>query len=310
MTNQSILPANQQNKSSLSPSELYKVHSSPESVPQGKLLTDLAPKQLARAIHIMFSKRTLKRKLLPIRLDLEPYRAPDFKYVTQSVDEVSHRLEKLPLGTNGMRWIMEYNGELCVQFYGIRNIDLDFDEFVKRVDVSRAGDAFRDVLGINTEVIRRDELGRPTLQIERIAALAQPNYSAFLGKDELDVYKLESIEYGVDEVKNWMRTVCSPNASTVADDSYMSFKRAPDNKTQIEFVALQQFPLPRIMKLFRLSSWKWFREVLTRAAYRNFWRDTVNGLLLRYEGKEIGFGRPVADKTHQVELGLKRGDLS
>jgi hypothetical protein len=88
------------------------------------------------------------------------------------------------------------------------------------------------------------------------------------------------------------------------------FRRAPGNKTQIEFVALQQFPLPRIMRLFRLSSWKWFREVLTRSAYRSFWRDTVNGLLMRYEGKEIGIGRPDSNATHQVALELKRGDLS
>jgi hypothetical protein len=148
-------------------------------------------------------------------------------------------------------------------------------------------------LGINTEVLHRDDAGRPKLQIERIAALAQPSYTAFLGKDELDVYKLEYQEYGKDEVRNWMRTVCSPNASTSIDDSYMALRRMPDGKTKIEFVAHQQFPLPRIMVLFGLSRWPWFREILTRDAYRKFWTTTSDNILARYRGQEDVFiGRP------------------
>ena len=63
---------------------------------------------------------------------------------------------------------------------------------------------------------------------ERIAAIAQPNYTAFMGKDELDVYKLEHMEYGPDEQRNWMRTVHSPNGSAVCDDGYLAFVRGPE----------------------------------------------------------------------------------
>jgi hypothetical protein len=262
-------------------------------VPQGNLLRDFSPLTWLHAARVLFAKSTLRRKTLPVKLDLTAFKSPDFQYDLASIAAVVERLKKVPLREEGMKWIIHWNGELCVQFYGERFVDYNYDEFVKKVDISRVGDCFRDVLGIETHVLRRDAQGRPTLQIERIAALAQPTYSAFLGKDELDVYKLEFQEYGKDEVRNWMRTVCSPNATTVADDSYMAFSRTPEGKTKIEFAALQQFALPRIMVMLRLSNWRWYREWLTRGAYRAFWRTTTDNILRRYAGEEDVFvGRP------------------
>lgn len=275
--------------------KLYIAHSSPETVPQGKLITDMTPKQITRAVRIMLAKPTLKRKLLPIKLNLDKYRSDDFKYDTTAPLKVLDWLKRIPLDEQGMKFIHEYDDvteDYCVLFYGIRHYDFDYDDFVKRVDISRVGDCFRNVLGINTEVLRRDEKGRATLQIERIAALAQPDYSAFLGKDELDVYKLEWMEYSKDEVRNWMRTVCSPNASTVADDGYLSFSRSSDPKgVKIEFVARQQFPLPRVMRATRVSRWPWFRTFLAHHAYQAFWGTTVDNILSRYAGIKFWIGR-------------------
>ena len=183
---------------------------------------------MLRAAQITLAKPTLSRKRLPIKLDLSKYRSPDFTYDTTSGQEVERLLQAVPLNSEGMRWVHQPDGVL---FYAIRFVDIPYDEFVERVDISRVGDCFRDVLGINTQVLHRDEAGRPLLQVERIAALAQPNYTAFLGKDELDVYKLEWMEYGADEQRNWMRTVCSPNASTTADDGYLAFSRVPNRPT-------------------------------------------------------------------------------
>lgn len=269
---------------------LYAHHSAPNTVPQGRLLTDLAPRQLLRATQIMLAKNTLSRKRLPIRLDLEPYRDPNYVYDTDDLEKVEKQLLDVPLTADGMRWI---HGRNWVYFYGERTVGIDYDDFVAKVDVSRVGDCFKDVLGINTQVLHRDAEGRPTLQIERIAALAQPTYTAFFGKDELDVYKLEFAEYGPDEVRNWMRTVCSPNASTSVDDSYMAISRIPgSNHTKVVFVAHQVFPRPRIMQLVGLDRWEWCRDTLTEAAYRAFWNTTYGNLLRVYEGKEVAIGRP------------------
>lgn len=253
---------------------------------------------MLRAAQIMLFKNTLARKKLPIKLDLQPYLSADFKYDKTSAVEVHQRLRKVPLNREGMGWIYKEDGAF---FYAVRDLSLPYDEFVKRVDVSRVGDCFRDVLGIHTQVVRRDEAGRPLLQVERIAALAQPNYAAFLGKDELDVYKLENMEYGPDDERNWMRTVCSPNASTRADDGYLAFQRRPNGAgTRIEFVANQSFPLPRVMVMLGLSRWVWYRTFLTKHAYRRFWRETMDNILARYEGRDFAIGRPHPLRRHEV----------
>ena len=276
---------------------LYSAHASIETVPQGRLLTDFAPWTWLKAAQVWLFKNTLARKRLPIKLDVDPFRSPAFHYDIASAVEVHQRLLKVPLNGEGMRWIHKEDGAF---FYAVRDLDLPYDQFIRRVDVSRVGDCFRDVLGIHTQVMQRDEAGRPVLQVERIAALAQPNYAAFLGKDELDVYKLEWMAYGPDEVRNWMRTVCSPNASTRADDGYLAFQRRADGGTRIEFVANQSFPLPRVMVMLGLDRWVWYRTFLTKNAYRRFWRETVDNILARYEGRDFAIGRPRRERTHEV----------
>jgi hypothetical protein len=284
--------------------ELYLAHAAPNTVPQGNLRSDISPKAMVRAAQIMLAKDTVTRKQLPLKLNLDEYRSADFRYDTSSAEEVYKRLQDVPLNREGMRWIYKEDGAM---FYGVRYLDVPYDEFVKRVDVSRVGDCFRDVLGIHTQVLHRNDAGRPTLQVERIAALAQPNYAAFLGKDELDTYKLECMEYGPDEERNWMRTVCSPNGSTLADDGYLAFSRRPNGGgTKIEFVANQSFPLPRLMVLFRISRCVWFRNFLTKNAYRRFWRDTLKNIVARYEGREIGMGRPSHRRQSDPEAQSRR----
>jgi hypothetical protein len=282
--------------------DLYLAHAAPNTVPTGNLRSDISLKTMVRAAQIVLATHTVTRKLLPMKLDLEKYQSADFRYDTSSAEEVHRRLQNVPLSREGTRWIHKQDGAM---FYGVRHLELPYDEFVHRVDVSRVGDCFRDVLGIRTHVLHRNSAGRPLLQVERIAALAQPRYAAFLGKDELDVYKLEWMEYGPDEERNWMRTVCSPNGSTLADDGYMSFSRLPDGATKIEFVANQSFPLPRLLVLLRITRWVWLRTFLTKLAYRRFWRSTVNNMLARYQGREIVWiGRP-SEKS--AESGRRTG---
>jgi len=44
--------------------------------------------------------------------------------------------------------------------------------------------------------------------------------------------------------------------------------------------------------LARLDRWVWFRTTVTEDAYRRFWNDTLDNIVARYEGREIGIGRP------------------
>jgi hypothetical protein len=227
----------------------------------------------------------------PVLRSLAEYRAADFHYDTAVLDEAERRLESVPADEHGMRWI---HGADRVLFHVERDLDVPFDELVSRVDIRRVGLMFQDVLGITTEVISRDEHGRPDLQMERIVALAQPRYSAFLGKDELDVYKLERIDYGPDEHRFWMFAVGSPNGSTICDDGYMAFARGPGGVARVRFVACQTFPMPRLLASAGIDRFTSLKKRLTERAYRRFFIDTIDNILAAYEGREYGITRTAA----------------
>jgi hypothetical protein len=241
---------------------------------------------LFRAVQLMVAKPSILRRKPPVLLDLATYRSPDFVYDTSSLTAVWKQLEHVRPNKENMRWLYQD----AVLFYAEKDLDVPYDDFVAKVDIARAGMRFRDVLGITTEVLRTDEQGRTTLQLERIAALVQPNYTSFLGKDELDVYKLEFIEYGPDEQRNSMRTVNSANSSAICDDGYLAFVRV-NGKVRITFLACQHFPSPRLMALLRMDRIKWLKNMLTRSAYKIFTNTTWDNLIATYEGREFRVGR-------------------
>lgn len=245
-------------------------------------------KDLARATHVFFAKKTLSRKAPPIVRDISTYRSPDFHYDISELQDVWHTLQAVKPDRYNMRYV---HGPREVLFYAERDVDGAYDDFVERVDIARVGLMFRDVLGITTEVLRTNEQGRTTLQLERIAALAQPNYTAFMGKKELDVYKLESLEYTPDAQRNWMRTVHSPNGSAICDDGYLGFVRREDGGTRITFLACQHFPIPRLMELMGMHRMPWLKKVLTVVAYRLFFGKTVKNIEAAYAGRNYRIGR-------------------
>ena len=241
-------------------------------------------------MQIMFAKRTVARRLPPFEIELEQYHPADFERIIPSLKDVERRLMEVPADPQGMRWIHLPDRVL---FYGERTFDVPFDDFVSQVDIGHVGQFYRDSLGVTTEVVNRDELGRTIHQGVRVVALPQPNYTAFLGKEELDVYKLEKIEYSEDEQRVWMFTAHSPNGSAICDDGYMSFSRTADgNGTVVAFLACQNFPIPPLMALARLDRWTWFRTVVTESAYRRFCNVMMRSILDCYNGNEFRVGRP------------------
>lgn len=249
------------------------------------------PGALLRAAQIVLAKATVTRRRPPIVGDLSELSSPDFVYDTSELEAVWRRVRHVPADANRMRFVHEPQPDRPTLFYVERDLPFDYDDFVSRVDIARVGLMFRDVLGITTEVLRRDEQGRTTLQLERIAALTQPNYTAFLGKDELDVYKLEQLTYEPDSQRNWMRTVHSPNLSALCDDGFLGFERNPDGTARLVFLACQHFPMPRVMVLTRADRWGWLRRRLTEMAYRRFFGETLDNIVAAYEGRDFRVGR-------------------
>jgi hypothetical protein len=245
---------------------------------------------LAWATQIMLAKRTVPRRVPSFEVDLEKHYPDDFEKIIPSLKEVERRLKEVPADAQGMRWIHLKDR---VYFYGERTFDVPYDDFISRVDIGHVGQFYRDSLGVTTEVVNRDELGRTIHQGVRVVALPQPNYTAFLGKVELDVYKLEKIDYSEDEQRVWMFTVHSPNGSAVCDDGYMSFSRTADGRgTVVAFLACQSFPIPPLMALARLDRWTWFKTVVTESAYRRFCNVMMKNVWDCYNGNEFHVGRP------------------
>ncbi|WP_156077178.1 hypothetical protein [Saccharothrix sp. NRRL B-16314] len=243
----------------------------------------------ARAVQIVFAKRTVLRGEPPFAIDLGLYHEADYEKIIPSLEDVERRLKAVPADRRGMRWIHLHD---TVLFYGERTFAVPYDDFVSRVDIGHVGRFYRDSLGVATEVVARDAEGRPVHQGVRVVALPQPNYAAFFGKVDLDVYKLEKVEYSADEQRVWMLTVHSPNGSAVCDDGYMSFARSADGSgTVVAFLACQNFPIPPLMALTRMDRWTWFKNLITEAAYRRFCDVMMRNVLDCYNGNDFHVGR-------------------
>lgn len=252
---------------------------------------------LTWAAQILFAKRTVARVAPSFDVDLEDYTPDDYEKIIPWLREVERMLACVPDDGRGMRWIHLPD---TVLFYGERRFDVPFDDFVSRVDITHAGLFYRDSIGVTTRVADRDRFGRAERQGVRVVALPQPNYAAFMGKEELDVYKLEKVEYSKDEQRIWMLTVHSPNGSAICDDGYLAFTRSGDGiGTVVSFLACQNFPIPPLMALARLDRWTWFKTVVTQSAYRRFCNAMMKNIEKCYDGRDFRVGRRRSDPAHQ-----------
>ncbi|MEW5249681.1 hypothetical protein [Microbulbifer discodermiae] len=243
---------------------------------------------IAKAPQVFFAKNTVKRRKYSFDIDLSKYSLDDYTEIIGVLRQIETEVLSAPGSRDGMHWVHFRD---TTYFYGEQLFRVPFDDFVDKVDVAHAGDFYRDSIALVTQVVQQDELGRATYQGARIVALPQPNYAAFLGKGNLDVYKLEKVEYSQDEHRVWMKTVHSPNGSASCDDGYLLFQRTPSNYVKVAFLACQSFPVPPIMALFFLDRWKWLKDTLTEAAYRSFCARMMKNIEACYKGENFKVGR-------------------
>ncbi|MCG7537523.1 hypothetical protein [Pseudoalteromonas sp. OOF1S-7] len=243
---------------------------------------------ISKAPQIFFAKNTVRRKAYSFDVDLSQYSLSDYEQIIDVLRQVEAEVLSTPGNRDRMHWV---HFKDTTYFYGEQEFKLPFDEFVEKVDIAHAGDFYRDSVGLVTQIVKRDTKGRPTYQGARIVALPQPNYAAFMGKGNLDVYKLEKVEYGQNEHRVWMKTVHSPNGSAACDDGYLLFKRTPENYVKVAFLACQSFPVPPLMAALFLDRWKWFKDTLTEAAYRGFCNRMMKNIIACYEGKSYKVGK-------------------
>ena len=190
------------------------------------------------------------------------------------VDELI-QLEPIAAGapgmSDGLRWRYVEN---AVVFRYSRTLPVEFDTFVRRVDVARTIQFMNDYLGGVVVPIAHDEAGRPVRQAERNIYLPQPNYLVIYQGKPIDVSKLEVVEYGADRHRLYWKTMAARTDSATYDDGIATFERTPEG-TRITIVGRQLFTLPLFWQVFDLNLVPDIKSALVTHAYRTFFDRTL-----------------------------------
>jgi uncharacterized protein (DUF362 family) len=237
----------------------------------------------------MYAKDQLRWRDVPLDLDPAEYSPADYESIAGYLDPLASLLRDFPHDADGMRWRL-LDGSTLVEF--VQDVSVPFDEFVQRVDISRAIQYLADYIGGRCVPIARDAQGRVTHQVERNIYLAQPNYVAFYGGPPIDVVKLEFVEYGPSARKIFWRTVKSSNGSASYDDGTVEFAAAGARSTRVTFFARQEFTLPPALEALHLELVPEIREPLLADAYSTFFERTLDNFMAAYRGEPFRIGRP------------------
>ena len=196
---------------------------------------------LLECYEVMFDKERVRRKHSTLGLDLSQYRLSDYEAIIDYMEPLAEIAAGTPPDRNGLRW--RYIDQ-SVLFEFRRTLPIDYDAFVKRVDIGAAVRMMNDNIGGVCVPVSEDQRHRVTHQAERDIYLPQPNWMVWFGGQFIDVGKLEFIRYEKSRQQIFWRTVASANDSATYDDGIVTFARDAEGMTAIDIVARQQFTLP------------------------------------------------------------------
>jgi len=176
-------------------------------------------------------------------------------------------------------------------YYLERDVNFPFEEFVSKVDICRAVTYIHDYIGGRTVQVKFDSEGRCIHQLERTAYLPQPNTYILFNGDNIDVTKIEWIEYGKGHHKIIWRTILSDNNSATYDNGVVTFERL-DGQTRIRTMVHQNFANPPALSWLQLNYYPGLRRLFMTRAYRRFFGRTIDNYCSVAEGKYEPIGRP------------------
>jgi uncharacterized protein (DUF362 family) len=245
--------------------------------------------QVIESYRTMFDKDALHRRAVPLGIDLTSIEDAVFDRLVDELIQLEPIAAGAPEVSDGLRWRYV---EGAVVFRYSRTLPVDFDTFVRSVDVSRTIQFMNDYLGGVVVPIAHDEAGRPVRQAERNIYLPQPNYLVLYQGKPIDVRKLEVVEYGADRHRLYWKTIGSENDSAAFDDGIATFERSAEG-TSITILGRQLFTLPLFWQVFDLDLVPDIKSVLVTHAYRTFFDRTLANFEAMVEGRDIRIGRPV-----------------
>lgn len=242
------------------------------------------------AWQIMFAKDAVPRK--PAALNVSPHDIDetDWPKVAAAIASQRALLSGCAADEEGLRWRMV---DGAVLFDCVRRYPVPLEAFVAGVPINRTIQFMNDYIGGEALTVESDEVGRVTRQLERNLYLPQPNFTALLGGDVIDVTKIETVSYDTHRQAMSWQTLFSANNSAVADDGLVEFAGIGGD-TVVTIFARQHFRQPPLVEAFDLSLYPELHGWLIADAYRRFASRTFANLEAVLEGRDVRIGKPAA----------------
>ncbi|MDZ4701632.1 MAG: DUF362 domain-containing protein [Rhodothermales bacterium] len=247
------------------------------------------------AWRITADKGRLRRREVPLGIDLSRFQPADFDAVAQYILPLADIARHTPPDANGLRW-RYIDGSVLFEYRRI--LPISFDRFVDRVDIAAAVEMMYDNIGGARVTVQQDEQGRIVHQAERNIYLPQPNWMVFFGGEDIDVGKIEVVRYEADRRRIFWRAVESANGSAAFDDGLVAFSRHGDD-VEILIVARQKFALPLFWQAINMDYLPEIKARMVSDAYIAFFSRTVANYEAAYEGRDTRTGHALATKDDE-----------
>lgn len=264
--------------------------------------------QVAENYQTMYWKDRLMQREVPLNIACDAYPLSDYESIAAYLAPLEQRVLKLTADESGLRWCYHQDGSILFEFS--RTIPVDYDAFVSRVDITRSIQFMNDYIGGLIVPQQQDNKGRTTHQIERNLYLPQPNYLALFQGEEIDVTKLEHIQYEKERQQIFWKTVLSENGSATYDDGSVLFKRTEDGETHISIFGRQLFTLPLFWQVVDLDRYPILKNFLVTHAYTIFFTNTMANFEAVNEGRDVRIGRAWNPRAGEVDDELNHQPLS
>ena len=242
-----------------------------------------------KPLQIMYWKDSLRHREVALNLRREDYTLDDYEAIVSYLEPLEREVHALAPDSSGLRWTYHPDGSVLFEFSRI--IPVEYEDFVRRVNVAKTIQYMNDYIGGMILQIRKDAQRRVTHQLERNLYLPQPNYLALYQGKNIDVSKLEFIRYRADEQKMFWKTVKSENGSAKFDDGTVRFSRLENGETLISISGRQQFTLPLFWEVINLDNYPVVKQMLVTHAYTTFFSRTMANLEAVYEGRDVRIGK-------------------
>ena len=250
---------------------------------------------MKRAWRTLINKEQLRRKELPINVAKGQFKEQDYDGLPEFIRPKEEIIEAISKKKGSCNTFVDDG----ILYYMERDVDFSFDEFVSKVDISKSLTYMKHYIGGRTVQVKKDIKDRCIHQLERTVFLPQPNPLMLLNGKDIDITKIERIDYREGLHKLIWKTVFSDNQSAIFDMGTVTFERI-NCRTRIKIMAHQNFIMPRILlNWIRLDRPLGLRRLFMVFVYRRYFKKTIENYCSVAKGEYKPIGRPCIDEDKE-----------